>query len=185
MQNGAGGGAEHDHFCRPADGGPKRRARDPLVKALAVFFSGLLLLASAAGEAVPLAFDFGPGGNATGHPTFDAERGFGFEPEDFARFSVRVPEGNYRVTVSFSRSRNDHAEVLAEQRRLMVEGVALERKEERSFIVNVRSADLAPLPANATGGTKVALKSREIGSATWDDKLSLKITPAPVTAPAT
>lgn len=147
------------------------------MKGLNVFFSGLTLFASAAVEAAPLAFDFGPGGNAAGHPAYDAERGFGFEPEAFPRFSVRVPEGNYRVTVSLSRSRNDYAEVLAEQRRLMLEGVALERKVERSFIVNVRSADLAPLPANATGGTKVALKPREIGSATWDDKLSLKITP--------
>ena len=147
------------------------------MKGFAVLISGLLLFASAAVAAVPLAFDFDPDGNATGHPAYDAERGFGFEPEASARFSVRVPEGNYRVTVSFSRSRNEHAEVLAEQRRLMVEDVALDRKVERSFIVNVRSASLAPLPPNATGGTKVALKPREIGSATWDDKLSLKITP--------
>ena len=110
------------------------------MKGFAVFFSGLLLFASAA-EAAPLAFDFGPGGNASGHPAYDAERGFGFEPEPFARFSVRVPEGNYRVTVSFGRSPNNHAEVFAEQRRLMVEGVALDRKVERSFIVNVRTAE--------------------------------------------
>ena len=40
--------------------------------------------------------------------------------------------------------------------------------------MNVRTAELAPLPANATGGTKVALKPRELGSATWDDKLTWK-----------
>ncbi len=78
------------------------------------------------------------------------------------RFSVRVPEGNYRVTVHFGGSRkHTHARVLAEQRRLMLEDVAVDKKLERSFIVNVRTADLAPLPANATGGTKVALKPRE------------------------
>jgi lysophospholipase L1-like esterase len=41
--------------------------------------------------------------------------------------------------------------------------------------VNVRTPDLAPLPANATGGTRVALKPREIGSPAWDDKLTLEI----------
>jgi lysophospholipase L1-like esterase len=178
VRYGAGGGAEHEHFRRPAGSGPKHRARVPLVKGFSALFSGLLLSASAAGAAPPLTFDFGPGGNAAGHPAYDTERGFGFEPEAFPRFSVRVPEGNYRVTVNFSGSRNPtHARVLAEQRRLMLEDVAVDRRLVRSFIVNVRTADLAPLPANATGGTKVALKPRELGSATWDDKLSLKITP--------
>ncbi len=46
---------------------------------------------------------------------------------------------------------------------------------ERSLVVNVRTAALAALPANATGGTRVALKPREIGSLTWDDKLTLEI----------
>ena len=143
-----------------------------------MLFSGLLLSASAVGASPPLTFDFAPGGNAAGHPAYDTERGFGFEPDPFPRFSVRVPEGNYRVTVSFRRSREEtHAQVLAEQRRLMLEDVAIRSKLERSFIVNVRNADLAALPANATGGTRVALKPREIGSATWDDRLSLTVTP--------
>ena len=58
----------------------------------------------------------------------------------------------------------------------MLEDVAVDaRPVERSFIVNVRTAELAPLPANATGGTRVALKPRELGSATWDDKLTLEV----------
>ena len=48
------------------------------------------------------------------------------------------------------------------------------RSRNASFIVNVRTAELAPLPANATGGTRVALKPREVGSPTWDDKLTLE-----------
>jgi lysophospholipase L1-like esterase len=136
-----------------------------------------LASSSTFGAANGLDFDFTTGGNAAGHPAYDAERGFGFEPEAPPRFSVRVPEGNYRVTVRFSGSRKrTYARILAEQRRLVLEDVAVDKKLERSFIVNVRTADLAPLPANATGGTRVALKPREIGSATWDDKLSLQIT---------
>jgi lysophospholipase L1-like esterase len=147
------------------------------MKRLFVLFSGLLLPLSILAASPPLDFDFTSGGNAAGHPVYDPERGFGFEAEPFPRFSVRVPEGNYRVTVSFSGSRKrTHAYVLAEQRRLMLEDVAVGKKLERDFIVNVRTADLAALPANATGGTRVALKPREIGSATWDDKLSLSIT---------
>ena len=57
----------------------------------------------------------------------------------------------------------------------MIEDLVVAKAVERSFIVNVRTAGLAPLPANATGGTRVALKPREIGSPTWDDRLTLEI----------
>lgn len=143
---------------------------------LSVLFSGLLLTSSTLGASPALDFDFRSGGNAAGHPVFGVERGFGFEPAAPARFSVLVPEGNYRVTARFGGSRKTtHATVFAEQRRLMFEDLAVDRKLERSFVVNVRTANLAPLPANATGGTKVALKPREIGSPTWDDRLTLEI----------
>jgi lysophospholipase L1-like esterase len=135
------------------------------------------LCTSAFAAQTPLFFDFGPGGNATAHPAFDSDRGFGFEPGAGWKFSVRVPEGNFRVTLNFSASRkNTHARVQAEQRRLMVEDLVVRKAVERSFIVNVRTPDLGPLPANATGGTRVALKPREIGSLNWDDKLTLEIT---------
>ncbi len=50
----------------------------------------------------------------------------------------------------------------------------------RSFIVNVRHATLPPPPANAPGASAVALKPREQGSFTWDDKLTLEFNgPAP------
>ena len=142
---------------------------------LSVLFSGLLLSSSIWGASPALDFDFSAGGNAAGHPTYDSDLGFGFEADSQRRFSVRVPEGNYRVTLRFDRSRKrTTASVLAEQRRLMLENIAVDKKLERSFVVNVRTAQLAALPANATGGTKVALKPREIGSRTWDDRLSLE-----------
>jgi lysophospholipase L1-like esterase len=123
-----------------------------------------------------LDFDFKPGGNAAGHPAFDSERGFGFEPGEAHRFSVRVPEGSYAVTLRFADSRKrQRVSALAEQRRLMLENIPVGKATERTIVVNVRVPDLAALPANATGGTRVALKPREIGSLTWDDKLTLEI----------
>jgi lysophospholipase L1-like esterase len=146
------------------------------MKGFPVLFSGLLLSSSTLGASPPLDFDFSQRGNAAGHPTYDPASGFGFEAATPAQFSVRVPEGNYLVTLRFEGSRQPtKARVLAEQRRLMLEEVAVRKPVERSIVVNVRTAELAPLPANATGGTRVALKPRELGSATWDDKLTLTI----------
>ncbi|MCH8686812.1 rhamnogalacturonan acetylesterase [Pedomonas mirosovicensis] len=44
----------------------------------------------------------------------------------------------------------------------------------RSFIVNVRTPALGAPPENAPGGAAVRLKPREIGSPTWDDRLTLE-----------
>ena len=143
------------------------------MKGFSALIACLLLASTAFGAANTLEFDFTTGGNAAGHPSYDSERGFGFEPES-GRFSVRLPEGNYRVTVRFADSRRRvHATALAEQRRLMFEDLPVGKATARSFIVNLRTPNLGSLPANATGGTKVALKPREIGSASWDDKLTL------------
>ena len=118
--------------------------------------------------ASPTTFDLTRGGNAAGHPTYESTSGFGFEPGPPTSFSVRVPEGNYRVTLGFDRGSD--VVIYAEQRRLYGSG-------SRSFIVNVRTPALGDLPANATGGTAVRLKPREIGAANWDDKLTLEFSP--------
>ena len=142
---------------------------------------GLLPLCAVAG---PLAFDFRPGGNAAGTPAYDSAAGFGFEAKSSRQFSIRVPEGNYRVTLRFGKSRAPATlDLLAEQRRLMVRNLALDRRKPlvRRFIVNVRTPALADLPLNAPGGTQVRLKTREIGSVDWDDKLTLEFLPEPAT----
>lgn len=129
----------------------------------------------------PLKFQFGPKGNVRAEDTYDAARGYGFERSESdapsAGFSVQLPEGNYRVTVRLgAKDRASKTSIAAETRRLMLENVATKRGEliERSFIVNVRNASLAKLPANAPGGTALRLKERELGSLTWDDKLTLQ-----------
>jgi lysophospholipase L1-like esterase len=136
-----------------------------------------LLLALVNAQAAPLRFDFTPGGNAQGKPVYDDAVGFGFEPGDATRFSVHVPEGNYRVTAWLGGAATaGDTTLLAEQRRLMFENVRTAKREklQRSCIVNVRTPDLAPPPPNAPGGARVRLESREQGSLTWDDKLTLE-----------
>ncbi len=122
-------------------------------------------------------YDFTPQGNAASRPQYDDARGFGFEADSPNRFSVKVPEGNYLVTLSFARVRErGTVTVLAEHRRFMAEDVEVGRRNDQviSFAVNVRSSLLPPLPDNAAGGNKVALKSRENSSRSWDDRLTLE-----------
>jgi lysophospholipase L1-like esterase len=94
-----------------------------------------------------------------------------------SHFAAQVPEGSYRVTLTFGGGpKATSTTVKAEARRLMLEEVrtAPGHTDTRSFIVNVRTPALAAPPENAPGGTSVRLKGREIGSPTWDDKLSLE-----------
>jgi lysophospholipase L1-like esterase len=144
-------------------------------------------------------FDFGSGSAAAGYisisngDTYSKEKGYGFE--DAARiaclnrsaknlllagfctsekpfyFSVAVPEGNYKVTITFG-DKNEPTDttVKAELRRLMLEKIATPKGKFRTetFIVNVRNP-------NFPGG-EVKLKDREKTTEwwAWDDKLTLE-----------
>ncbi len=124
----------------------------------------------------PMTYDFTAKGNAAGHPLFETGRGFGFEPDDPRAFSIVAREDNYRVTLELATTgKPKRVSVWAEQRRLMLENLPVRRGKSRfeSFVVNVRTPSLGPLPANATGGVEVHLKPREIGARNWDDKLTL------------
>ena len=120
-----------------------------------------------------------------GTDTFSAERGYGFDlgtqPSATAPqpcyFSVAVPEGNYRVTVTFGDAQAGSETTLrAENRQLLLEHLATAPGQfaTRTFIVNVRTPRLAPPPKNAPGGSAVALNPREAGALRWDDKLTLE-----------
>jgi lysophospholipase L1-like esterase len=117
---------------------------------------------------------------------FSPEAGYGFEPSSAGSlFSVALPEGNYRVTVTLGGAQASDTTVKAESRRLMLEAVRVPagRTETRDFIVNVRNRSLAPPPQNAPGFDSVATNDREVGSYTWDDKLTLEfVGPAPALA---
>ncbi|MGD1086616.1 MAG: rhamnogalacturonan acetylesterase [Verrucomicrobiota bacterium] len=92
-------------------------------------------------------------------------------------FSVAMPEGNYRVTVTLGDPKADAiTTVKAETRRLMLERIrtAAGQFATRTFTVNVRR------PGISTGGM-VNLDSREMDLTThvaisrdWDDKLTLE-----------
>lgn len=85
-------------------------------------------------------------------------------------FSVPVPDGNYRVTVTLgSRVRDGLTVVRAESRRLFVERVATRKNRFAtfSFIVNKRSPRI-------TGELSVRLKPREADYLNWDDLLTLE-----------
>lgn len=122
-------------------------------------------------------------------PDFTAARGYGFDlgtrPTSDGRpffFAVAVPEGNFRVTVTFGDPQHaSDTTVKAESRRLMLEHIkaAAGATVTRSFIVNVRNSRLPAPPKNAPGGTAVVLNDRETGSLTWDDKLTLEFDGSP------
>ena len=147
-----------------------------------------------------LKFDFGPGKVAPGYTqviettTYNKERGFGFEPgasvscvdrgnKDALRgdlctsdkpffFSVALPEGNYKVTITFGDQKAETiTTVKAELRRLMVEEVhtAPGKFVSRTFAVNIRTPRI-------TGDGEVKLKDREKATEVWnwDEKLTLE-----------
>jgi lysophospholipase L1-like esterase len=85
-------------------------------------------------------------------------------------FSVNVPEGNYKVTLTLGDAKGgSFTTVRAESRRLMLEKAETANGDIKkySFIVNIRK------PQISTGGM-VARKPREFGKYDWDDKLTLE-----------
>lgn len=85
-------------------------------------------------------------------------------------FSAKVPDGNYRVSVTLgSRSHAAVTTVRAENRRLMVEPTATRRREQRTvtFVVNKRSPRIDDRQS-------VRIKDRERDYLHWDDRLTLE-----------
>jgi lysophospholipase L1-like esterase len=184
----------------------------PALLSLCCAASGLWLGSAAPLRAAPAwKFDFGPGAAAPGYvrvpagATYTDQRGYGFDfgfpvrgvqragpdplRDDFVTsdhpffFSVKVPEGNYRVTLILGDPDGTSVTtVKAESRRLMLEKVSTARGEfaTRTIIVNVRTPELPPPPRNAPGGDHVLLDSweRSFGPdgivLDWDHKLTLE-----------
>lgn len=86
-------------------------------------------------------------------------------------FSVKVPEGNYKVTATFGdKNQATSTTVKAELRRLMLEKVETPRGKltTKSFIVNVRN------PNFPNGEVKLKDRERTSEWRAWDDKLTLE-----------
>ncbi|MFG6413168.1 rhamnogalacturonan acetylesterase [Roseateles sp. DC23W] len=147
------------------------------------------LLAAPAWAQQPLrfAFDGKPAAGEVAVSTdtaYSRERTYGFEADDKRNaagqpyfFSVDLPDGNYRVTATLGGAAASDTTVKAELRRLVLDSVKLPagKRETHSFIVNVRTANIAAAPGIEAG--RVKLKEREIVSEAWawDRRLTLEI----------
>ena len=183
----------------------------------AALAAGVLLAASAVAQspATSFKFDFGPGKTAAGYqqvlPTaaYSDATGYGFDfgttvtgvdrggkdalKGDFVTskqpfyFSVKLPEGNYNVTLTLGDAKGPSSTFLkAESRRLLLETTTTKPGQltTQTFTLNVKSRRI-----NDT--ETVSLKPRELHKLDWDDKLTLEfdgatpclaaleITPAP------
>ena len=135
----------------------------------------LCLLAPLQGQAQTSHFDFDM---TQPQPRYTDATGYGYDitasPVKGGNapffFSVKVPDGNYRVSVTIgSRSHAAVTTVRAENRRLMVEPTATRRREQQTvtFVVNKRSPRI-------DDRLSVRIKDRERDYLHWDDRLTLE-----------
>ena len=114
----------------------------------------------------------------TKQQVFSEQTGYGYDlqstPDLKANkpfyFSVAVPDGNYRVTVTLgSKKSAGVTTVRAESRRLFIENLPTRKGEfvQQSFVVNKRNTEIAP-------GEYVKIKVREKSKLNWDNKLTLE-----------
>lgn len=86
-------------------------------------------------------------------------------------FSVALPDGNYKVTVTMGDNRKDaETTVRGESRRLFIENLPTRKGERvvKSFIVNKRDSIIS-------GKEKVAVKANERQKLNWDNKLTIEV----------
>ncbi len=111
-------------------------------------------------------------------PTYSTEVGYGYDilpapTKDSTApfyFSVKVPDGNYKITVELgSKRRASHNTIKAESRRLMLENISTAKGQivTQEFVVNKRSPQIS-------ADRNVRLKAREHGYLNWDDKLTIE-----------
>lgn len=128
-------------------------------------------------------FNFSTNGKVADHlpvyPTdiYNPEKGWGFDYHTAINtenkpfyFSVRLPEGNYKVTVTLGNAKVPSiTTVKAESRRLMLEAVPEKAGEfiRKTFVVNIKDR-------NISNGEQVGLKPRELTKLDWDDKMTLE-----------
>ena len=112
-------------------------------------------------DAVGYGFDFG-----TAYKTSFTEHGLVTAGPIY--FSVKVPEGSYKVTVTLS-GKNTETTIKAESKRLFIPQLKVDSNKSitTSFIVNVFNEKISQ-------GYDVDLKDRERVKLDWDDKLTLE-----------
>lgn len=111
-------------------------------------------------------------------PNYTDATGYGYDivnaPSDKQKmyyFSVKVPDGNYKVSVTLGSKKNAATTVVrAESRRLFVEETFTKKNEFKTveFIVNKRSPKI-------DNRSSVKLKPKEKSYLDWDNRLTLEI----------
>lgn len=143
-------------------------------KLIAMVFAGIMFATAANAETYNL---------TQPQPVYSANNGYGWDitqpptekelKKGVTRplfFSVKVPDGNYKVTVVIgSKKRAGNTVVRAENRRLFVENCTTKKGEFKtfSFIVNKRSPYI-------NDKMSVKIKDREKDYLNWDDRLTLE-----------
>ena len=137
-------------------------------------FLGLLLLTATAISAQEQARTF----QLADAPRYSEETGYGYDlaptPEKGSKapffFSVRVPDGNYKVTVRLgSKKQAGVTTVRGESRRLFIDNLPTRKGQftEETFIINKRNPRISDKES-------VRIKPREKTKLNWDDKLTLE-----------
>lgn len=114
----------------------------------------------------------------TDAPRYSEESGYGYDLLETPRkgnkepfyFSVRVPDGNYKVTVCIGDNKKDGiTTVRGESRRLFIQQLHTKKGEfiEKTFLVNKRNPQISDTES-------VRIKPREKSKLNWDDKLTLE-----------
>ncbi|OUJ72387.1 rhamnogalacturonan acetylesterase [Hymenobacter crusticola] len=115
-------------------------------------------------------FDFNTTATAVNRGGKDALKGDFVTSDKPFYFSVKLPEGNYNVTVTLGDLQGTSSTSLkAESRRLLLEQTetAPGKFTTQTFTINLKDQKIS------TGG-EVSLKPREKGKFDWDDKLTLE-----------
>lgn len=112
-------------------------------------------------------------------PVYTDETGYGYDvlpapdkkkPAEPFYFSVKVPDGNYRVKVVLGGKKNSNTTVRAEGRRLLMDNIETGKVKETKtfeFTINKRSPQIDEK-------TRVKIKDREKSYLAWDDRLTLE-----------
>ena len=155
------------------------------MKRIILFINILLLVGHSFVQAQVYKFDFTSDKKVkegytkvTSGTLFNEEQGYGYDLQPAWDgksnqpffFSVNVPDGNYKVTVTLgSKDSAGNTTVRAESRRLFIENLPTKKGETlvESFTVNKRNMYI-------NGKQKVKIKPREKNKLNWDEKLTLE-----------
>lgn len=155
------------------------------MKRLTLLASAILMASSILAQTQVYKFDFSSDKKVkdgytkvTSETLFNNERGYGYDllPAWDGKsnrpffFSLNVPDGNYKVTVTLgSKKEAASTTVRGESRRLFIENLSTRKGEMRTetFTINKRNPVIS-------GEERVSIKEREKKKLNWDNKLTLE-----------